>query len=316
MKHEKLLKSIMGSELFDQLHKALTKLSTSSVVDIGEVYHSLNVAPKAVISFLSAELRDMDDAKEVKLPWADDAILLINKQAKDVYSGYIKEKGKITHEFNITSMPALAAHLTSHFELYEKEDDAPEKDDSPPKDDGVIERVARLEEKVSEMQLKTLESKVNELIALSSKRKKHSNSLAQSEGLEKAGIMPTMPGPPKPGSTPGGSKAVAHTGFKGNKTVATDRMSKPIASIVKPPSAAPAKPKTLTFNKSDMSSNCLECGNSEFDKSGNYSGCSCWRGMSKPTVKKAENDKVTLEFGQDWDNDALVALIRSIKKYE
>src|ERR1700677_793857 len=166
MKHEKLLKSIMGAELFDQLNKALTKLSTSSVVDIGEVYHSLNVAPKAVISFLSAELRDMNDAKEVKLPWADDAILLINKQAKDVYSGYIKEKGKITHEFNITSLPALAAHLTSHFELYEKEDDHPAPQDTV-KEDGMNDRVARLEEKVSEMQLKTLESKVNELIALS-----------------------------------------------------------------------------------------------------------------------------------------------------
>lgn len=305
MKYEKLLRSILDESLYEQLNKALTKLSTSSVVDIGEVYHSLKVAPKAVLSFLVKALKGMDKAeKQIPLPWDNDSTLFISRQAADVYKGYIREKGQITHEFSLTSLPALAAHLTSHFELY-----VDEKSKSEKKDD-TADRLHHLELKLQSMQLKSLEAKVDELIAISSKK------VQKSEELQKTGLMPTMPQPPKGGANI--NQTAAKTGIKGMKTAATDRMSKPAAQLAGKPEITikPQKLKTITFNKSDGSSHCLECGESEFDKGGLYKGCSCWKGMSKPTVKKSDSNSVTLEFKPDWDEDALIALIRSVKKYE
>jgi hypothetical protein len=306
MKYERLLRSILDESLYEQLNKALTKLSTSSVVDIGEVYHSLKVAPKAVLSFLSRALRGMDDKspKEIPLPWSNNATLSITKQASDVYKGHIVEDGQITHEFTLTSLPALAAHLTSHFELYD------DKSDSRDADSSISDRLDRLESKLHSLQLQALEAKVNELIAVSSRK------TSKSEGLEKGGLMPTMPQPPKGGANI--NQTPTKTGIKGMRTAATDRMSKPAAQVANKPELTikPQKLKTITFNKSDVNSKCLECGEDELDKSGLYKGCSCWKGLSRPTIKKSDSNSVTLEFRPDWDDDDLVALVRSVYKYE
>lgn len=309
MRQERLLKSIVGEEIFESLSKALQKLSTNSVVDIGELYHSLRIAPKAVVAFLIRELKDMKGAKEIKLPWSDGATMLINKLANDVYKGHIAQGGFVRHEFNLSSLPALAAHLTSHFELYDAED-AKQQGEAPSDDK---DRLRELEAKLTQVQIQMLESKINNLMSMVASRQS-SEEVQKTESLEKVGSMPKMPSPPKPGSNVGGNQGRAKTGILGNKTQATDRMSKPVKALDKP-QINTVKLKTITFNKSDMMNQCMECKKSEFDKDGAYTGCLCWRSMSKPKIKKNEADKVTLEFGADWDDDALVALIRSVKKY-
>jgi hypothetical protein len=300
----------MGEDLYESLHKALQKLTTSSVVDIGELYHSLKVAPKAVVAFLVRELKDMKDAKEVKLPWAENASMLVNKLDSDVYQGHIVEDGHIKHEFRLSSLPALAAHLTSHFELYDEDQEEEAKPDQL--DDG---KVKALESKLNQLQIQALEAKINSLMALVSA--KVTQPVVKVDDLSKAGLMPKMPSPPKPGIKVGGNQGIMTGGVKGDKTAATDRMSKPVKSLIGKPmlNTPPVKSKLLTFNKSDMMKNCMECRKNEFDKSGNYTGCDCWKGMSKPKVKKSDSDTVTIELPQDWDSDAVVALIRSVKKY-
>jgi len=303
MRHDKLLKSIVGEEVFDSLSKALQKLSTNSVVDIGELYHSLKIVPKAVVSFLVRELKDLKDPKEIKIPWADNASMLVNKLENDVYKGHLSEDGKITHEFQLTSLPALAAHLTSHFELYDQ-------DDIPALSGGEENKEKSAEHKLIHSQLQLLDAKINHILSMVANKPQEKPK----EELHKAGTMPKMPHPPSPGAKVGGKQGVAQTGIMGAKTAATDRLSKPVKQLNKP-QLNTTKIKSITFNKSDLMKNCMECRKSEFDDGGNYTGCLCWHGMSKPKVKKNEKDKVTLEFGDDWDSDALVALIRSVKKY-
>lgn len=309
MRHDRLLKSIIGEEVFESLSKALSKLSTGSIVDIGELYHSLNIAPKAVVAFLVRELKDMKAAKQVKLPWADGAVMLVNKLGNDVYNGHIAQNGSIRHEFNLTSLPALAAHLTSHFELYDKQESGTAEQALPDND-----RLRALEAKLTQVQIQMLESKINDLMSIVANRSA-SEDVQKSEPVSKAGTMPTMPHPPKPGTKVGGKQGIAQTGLVGSKTQASDRLSKPIKAIINKPQISAPKPKTLTFQKTDLMRACLDCGKNEFDEKGNYVGCPCWHGMSKPKVKKNEKDKVTLEFGPDWDIDALSALINSVKGY-
>lgn len=312
MRQEILLKSIVGDEVFDSLSKALQKLSTSSVVDIGELYHSLKIAPKAVVAFLIRELKDMKDAREIELPWAKGAFMLVNKLANDVYKGHIVQDGTVKHEFELASLPALAAHLTSHFELYGIDSASAEKSKKPEQADD-NDRIRDLESKFTQAQIQMLDSKVNNLMSMVA-NKQPAHIIVKNEDLNKIGTMPKMPSPPKPGMKIGGDQGRAKTGLLGTKTDATDRMSKPVKALNKP-QINTVKLKTITFNKSDMMQNCLECGESELHKNGSYKGCNCWRSMSKPKVKKNESDKLTLEFGADWDNDALIALIRSVKKY-
>ena len=303
----------MGEELFEKLDKALTKLSTSSVVDIGELYHSLKVTPKAVVAFLVRKLRNMKDAKEIKLPWAKNATMLINKLDNDVYQGHIAEDGQIRHEFKLTSLPALAAHLTSYFELYDEDNNPksePKEASSKKEHSGDSGKFKELENRVNALHLKMLESKIDSLMALVANRHVEKDE-KQVNNLNKAGTMPTMPKPPKPGTKVGGMQGISRTGIMGAKTPATDRLSLPTIALNKPQIATKVK-RTLTFKKSDTNHTCMECKKNEFDGEGSYTGCDCWRGFSKPKIKKSENS-ITLEFNQDWDDDAVLALLRSIK---
>jgi hypothetical protein len=127
--------------------------------------------------------------------------------------------------------------------------------------------------------------------------------------LEKAGLAPTMPSPPKPGTKVGGSQGITRGGLHGAKTEHTDANIHPISQR-KNPDLKVGKPtavgKTLTFTKSELNNKCEDCGQSGH--------CICFRGLSKPEIKKAEDGKVTLHFKEDWDLTSLSVFYRSIKR--
>lgn len=117
-----LLKSLLSPQFKEVLAKAIVKQASRSVVDITELHDALEIAPKSVVAFLMAHLPQMKvgESKEIKTPWDTETILLVNKTAKDVYKGHFTKKGKIEHEFELASIPQLAAHILSHFELYDE----------------------------------------------------------------------------------------------------------------------------------------------------------------------------------------------------
>ncbi len=132
IKSEDLVKSLIGEEGYETLNKAISKMNTRSIVDISELHASIKIVPKVIMSFLLLYAKKMKpgSTKTLDLPWADNCHLLLNKRDQDVYSGYIDKDGKIEHEFDQVSIPQLAAHILSYFEMYDESSESDEREES------------------------------------------------------------------------------------------------------------------------------------------------------------------------------------------
>lgn len=345
MKNIELLKALMGEQPYEALAKALDKIPTKSVVDLQELHASLKVVPKALISWLIKELKPLKahENVEIQLPFQDNCYMLINKQMNDVYNGHIRDGGKIIHEFKLTALPQLAAHIMSTFELYDEEqvnDDTnyQPKDDVPkaeaPKEysqeNSAVqdERIDALEQRLNDTQMQMLNDKVDDLmrVVANSKEQSKPELTIKTDELDKAGLMPAMPTPPKAGSS--GNVAVPKTGIMGNKTPATDANLKPskmkLPNLKTPAMAGPAAPKTaspkpsaspfikslkMSLNKS-QNSTCPDCGECEI-KSGTPVRCACFKALSEPVIKN-EGAAISLSFKEDWDTDSIEMLYKSL----
>lgn len=325
-----LLKHVLG-EHYLPLMKSIVKQATHSVVDITELHDSLKIVPKAIMTFIMQATQDMenDGAKEVKIPWEENSMMLINKASDDVYRGHFTRDGKVVHEFELCSIPQLCAHLLSFSEMY---DEVPEEEAAPPPSDDVKEH------------LKALDGKINALMMMIASQSSVQKSEDPKSGkwkqlgksLKKAGLMPGMPKPPKPGKNVGGNQGITKEGIHSDKTAATDAPGHELHTQVKNPwtakfnagmkqSTQPKQPKTpsvpatasatpklaqsekeMTFSKSELEGKCVDCGQA-------IKRCACFRALSAPQIKKSENDKITLAFKSDWGSEEIEALYKSIK---
>lgn len=329
MQSEKLIKSIIGEELFESLKKSLEKIPTSSIIDLSEMNASFNIAPKALVAFLIRELKPMNSgaAKEIKLPFEEDAHMLVNKQAPDVYNGHIRVGGKIVHEFRFTAIPQLAAHIMSTFEMH---DDSRMYHKEESGSNALQERMDSIESKLNSLQIQMLENKINDLmriVANSPEEAKKSEDIVDIEPLQQSeapvikksafsgedigklkkanGLMPKMPTPPKAGST--GGVQGGKTGLIGTKTTATD--SKVTQHKQKNPYLKTLK---MSLNKTE-NSKCPDCGQPEV-VSGNPIRCACFQALSEPKIQKSENGTVSVSFKPDWDEDAITTLYQSLMR--
>ena len=183
-------------------------------------------------------------------------------------------------------------------------------------------------------------------------KKNQANLNKAVKSLKKAGLAPTMPKPPRPGMHAGSQQGIAQTGIHSNKTVSTDmglrekydvqnpnlksgnalaqqhglpQQPKAPKALKQPKGPAagqlqqsePAKEKKNKMSfaiKSDKeNSKCLDCGQNDM-KDGKYQRCACFKIMSEPTMKKSDNNIVTLFFKDDWKEDDKIALWLSLKK--
>ncbi len=326
--NQKLVKSILGDQVFEALNKSIVKLGTRSVVDIGELHAALNIAPKSIVAFLMKNIASMkvNEAKEINLPWDDKAFMLVNKKAQDVYMGHIAKNGQIEHEFDNCSIPQLSAHILSAFELY---DEVPghekqEEKHSPDEVAGIKAHLQALEAKINALIMLAVSAPPQQLIQKSQKEE----MIKAIHALKKAGIAPSMPKPPRPGVHSGSQQGIAQSGFHGDKTASTDSHPNKVQSAVKlnpqlktgdklaAKNGLPQQPKqpklAMTLKSENASSKCLDCGEPDF-VNGKFQKCSCFKAMSNPTVKKSEAS-VTFSFGSDWDDDNRIALWHSLKK--
>jgi hypothetical protein len=339
--HEKLVRSIIGDEVYEALNKSIVKLNTKSVVDITELHDALKIAPKSVVAFLMQNLSEMkkDDAKEISLPWDKNASMLINKMDSDVFKGHISKDGKIIHEFDLCSIPQLAAHMLSLFELYDESPAAqPEIVTEPEKESQDINNI--------KSQLQALESKINALIVMAAGQNSPSQPVKKSQkdslvkalknlqktDLKKAGMANTMPKPPRPGVHSGSQKGIAQSGFHGPKTANSDFSAKGGQSQTSlsphlksgdklaAQNGLPQQPKqpkqiksSFTMKSEHADSKCLDCGQPDF-VAGKFQKCACFKVLSDPTIKKNENGSLTFTLADDWDDDNAIALWNSLRK--
>jgi hypothetical protein len=336
--YAKLVKSILGNDVFTALSKSIVKLNTKSVVDIGELNAALKIAPKSVVAFLMKELSGMekDGAKEIKVPWDDNSSMLINKLDSDVFKGHFAKDGKIVHEFDLCSIPQLAAHILSLYEMYDETPDSEQQPKEESKKEASIKAPEPTEIESLKTQIKALEQKINALIVLATGlnepiqksepavKKIQTNELKKKaltkaiRGLKKAGIMPA---PPRPGMHAGSQNGITQAGFHGPKTAASDLKvntreaggaAGKLASQKAQPKVAKQPKMSFTMKSEDASSICPDCGQHDF-KNGHFVKCLCYIGTSNPKFEKSEKN-VTLTFGSDWDDQLRLSLWHSLRK--
>lgn len=122
LKDAKIVKSILGEDIFDALKKsAIYKPETKTALQPEEIRIALEIVPRSVLSFLFANLkyRETNDVIDLDLPWALNSKLHVNKLGSDNYSGEITKEGKRIYEFQHRSLPSIGLILLSVFELYD-----------------------------------------------------------------------------------------------------------------------------------------------------------------------------------------------------
>lgn len=121
-KDAKIIKSILGDDIFETLEKyEIYKPNTNSVVDPEEIKIALQIVPRSVLSYLFNNLKykEIGEQTELDLPFALNAKLYINKQGTDNYKGEIVQDGKKLGEFQHRSLPSVGLILLTTFELYD-----------------------------------------------------------------------------------------------------------------------------------------------------------------------------------------------------
>ena len=124
-KSNKLIKSILGEDFFEILEKSnVYKYNSRTGTNVDEMKIGLNIVPRTVMSYLISNLSDMevDNNKELDLPFSDDCKMHIVKKDFDSFSGYLYSKGKKINEFEHRSIPALGLVLMTVLELYDIEE--------------------------------------------------------------------------------------------------------------------------------------------------------------------------------------------------
>jgi ribosomal protein L37AE/L43A len=122
LKDAKIVKSILGEDIFDELKKSsIYKPETKTALQPEEIRVALEIVPRSVLSFLFANLKhkDVSSVADLDLPWALGAKLHVNKLGADNYSGEITKEGKKMYEFQHRSLPSIGLILLSVFELYD-----------------------------------------------------------------------------------------------------------------------------------------------------------------------------------------------------
>lgn len=120
-----LIKSMLGKDFFEVLEKSdVYKMKNRNATSIGEVSTGLKIVPRTVMSFLIQSLSHLqiDENRNLELPFAIDCYMQVTKKDQDTFQGYIYSKGKKITEFKNRSIPGIGLVLMTMFELYDIED--------------------------------------------------------------------------------------------------------------------------------------------------------------------------------------------------
>lgn len=340
-----LLNRILDEEFLGTLAKSadLYKIGSNSVLDPEEIRIGLKVVPRAVLSMLISELAPMalNASKDINLPFGKNALVRLNKNAADDYTGSVYDNNKLVYSFQNRSIPGLGLILLSTFELYELEELSrpvivPESDDIEKKVQKLIDERMELhslvskvvENKMAEREVihKLMMNKLGD--ALSNEAKKnsqiaqireiHENATPQSDpyfqgmtnGIEVANSIanekePNFISAPKTGPINIEAKDVM-------KKEAPIKKGSPLKEFL----ARKKKPVEhhVELSKSEVV-DCPDCGQCIFNKKYSYSGCICMGSdmESKIWIKKTENG-IKMSFSKSWDADNIAALLEVLRK--
>jgi hypothetical protein len=121
-----IITSVLGDEFVSDLKKSevgggLFKKTTKTVLDPAELKIALQIVPRTILSFLFAHLkhRHNGDVIDLPLPFAENALLHLNKKGPDNYNGEVIQNGEVLYEIKHRSIPGIGLILLTTFELYD-----------------------------------------------------------------------------------------------------------------------------------------------------------------------------------------------------
>ena len=123
------LKKYLGENFEKDLIKSETGAILKPGANIGvlpqEMYISMQIVPRTIISLLVQHLKPLKSGQICDIPWLSDNghthNIHINKISSDLYSGEITGEGKVLAKFGYRSLPAVGLVIMSTYELYDKE---------------------------------------------------------------------------------------------------------------------------------------------------------------------------------------------------
>lgn len=77
------------------------------------------------------------------------------------------------------------------------------------------------------------------------------------------------------------------------------------------PTSIPGLPK-LKLSEAQIKAQCPVCDGYQV-KQGRFTGCACFRGLAKSVEMTKSEDRYTLEFKSDWDEDSILTLMESMR---
>lgn len=294
----KLLTNILDDEFLGTLAKSadLYKIGSNSILDPEEIRIGLKVVPRAVMSMLISELAPMEinSHKDIHLPFGQSALIRVNKNAADDFTGSVYNDNKLVYDFRNRSIPGLGIILLSTFELYDMEElKKPHKDEENL--DFKIQRMIDERMELHSLVNRVVEDKISQREAI---HKIMMNKLSEITHKAEVKIEPQIEKPieikpqdiVKKESSP--KKVLPLKAF-------LDRKKKP-------------KEYHVEMTKSEKI-DCDSCGQTIFGKSG-YSGCICFgqNQNSKVWIKKSESG-IQLRFGKGWDADNIEQLLETLR---
>lgn len=121
-KEEKLVKTLLGNDIYDTLKKnGIVKPYTNTVTDEQELKIGLQIVPRTILSFLMRKLKYLkkDEATTIELPFVENARLELVKYGPDNYSGDLIHNNEVISKFKYRSIPSIGILILSSFELYD-----------------------------------------------------------------------------------------------------------------------------------------------------------------------------------------------------
>lgn len=292
-KDVKIVKSILGQDIFEELKKsAIYKPETKTALQPEEIRVALEIVPRAVLSFLFANLKFMNANAplDLDIPWAANAKLHVNKLGADNYSGDITQDGKKLYEFHHRSLPSIGLVLLSVFELYDMKD---------------LEKLkAEVPKEETQDKLDKLQSLIDERLAMHSLIKDVVDKrISEREAIHKL-IQEKL-----------------HSHFQATQESEQPKEEKPMEEKKSKlrqflDNLEKKRQESVEMDKSE-DIKCPDCKSTILKKeSDEIVPCICYgEHMAKPIkITKTENGKVKIKFPKNFDIDNVEMLLEALKK--
>jgi hypothetical protein len=276
------LKKSLGEDAFEEIKKfEIIVENTQTAIDPQEIRVALQIVPRAILAFLQKELGEMQPGavKEVKIPSKENCFLSINKTGHQVYTGEIREGGRVISRFSHRTLPSVGLMIMTTFEMYDEtsvKQSAAMPDDLSFKVQQIIESRMAFRDTIE----RVVDKKLSEREAV--------------EALVKRRLTEILSMPKE----------------KAPKEVEKKSKLKAFLEKRKTKASGPSYSVSLTKNESVK---CPDCGQDIFSSSG-FTGCLCYGDdrESKLFLKKTESG-VNISFPKSWDAENIKMLLEALR---